>query len=396
MKRETLNRKARIRYVAVLILFSTALFVVAPPQAQGYNQEVKTAALAPIGVTMSPIRSRWTVAQEASGYWGIIGEMVIKNTSASTVSIKLARLSVVSSNDSVIAEALYKKRKQFAEMLMVVYQKTSGEVALRPAGTSSLEPGDTAFLLLASAAEKTHTPAEAKVQVRFKDGSSLSNEVELTTFDAGQRMQWPLQFSGGNWLALNTASGFGEHRKAIFPVDDEFFISQRFAIDTVQIDARNRTSNPPNSPRKEDYFAFGEAIMSTGEGTVVAVVKDQPDQEIGAADAENPGGNYIVIQHAPHLYSFYAHMQRDSAQVEVGESVSAGQLLGRVGNSGSSSEPHLHIHFMDNWDGLSPVLSLFTSQGVPALFWNAKVIRGPQTYLLNGTSPIDFDVITNP
>jgi hypothetical protein len=179
----------------------------------------------------------------------------------------------------------------------------------------------------------------------------------------------------------------------LLPTPAEFFISQRFAIDTVQIDALGETAAPAGSGRKEDYYAWGKEIGSVGVGEVVAVVSDQPEQEIGTADPEHPAGNYVVVRHGPQLFSMYAHMKQGSATVAVGDGVLKGQTLGRVGNSGNTSEPHLHFHFADRWDGLDPVLSFFTSQGLPALFSDAHLRRGDRTFPLRGTTVLGFDLV---
>ena len=58
-------------------------------------------------------------------------------------------------------------------------------------------------------------------------------------------------------------------------------------------------------------------------------------------------GNYVLIRHAEEHWSVLAHLQRDSVRVSVGQHVSAGEVLGALGNSGFSSGPHLHYHLMD-------------------------------------------------
>jgi murein DD-endopeptidase MepM/ murein hydrolase activator NlpD len=86
-------------------------------------------------------------------------------------------------------------------------------------------------------------------------------------------------------------------------------------------------------------------------------------------------------------------MMAGSATVSVGERVSGGQALGKVGNSGNTTEPHLHFHFMDRWDGLDPVLSVFTSQGLPAVFGRVHVRRGDRTFRLDGEAPLGQDLV---
>ncbi len=73
---------------------------------------------------------------------------------------------------------------------------------------------------------------------------------------------------------------------------------------------------------------------------------------------ETVGGNYIVLDLGGGRYAFYAHLQPDSLRAAVGDKVERGQVLALVGNSGNSTEPHLHFHVSD---GVSPL----GSEGLP-------------------------------
>ena len=63
-------------------------------------------------------------------------------------------------------------------------------------------------------------------------------------------------------------------------------------------------------------------------------------------------------------YAFYAHMRPGSLRVKLGDQVTVGQLLGNVGNSGNSSEPHLHMHIVDHFS----TASVLAANGVPYTF----------------------------
>ena len=74
--------------------------------------------------------------------------------------------------------------------------------------------------------------------------------------------------------------------------------------------------------------------------------------------SETVGGNHIVLDLGGGRYAFYAHLQPGSLKVKVGDRVTRGQVIGLVGNSGNSTEPHLHFHISD---GVSPL----GSEGLP-------------------------------
>ena len=75
----------------------------------------------------------------------------------------------------------------------------------------------------------------------------------------------------------------------------------------------------------------------------------------------NAGGNHVVIYAGYGLYAFYAHMRPGTIKVKPGDHVSAGEILGEVGNSGNSTEPHLHEHIVNR-------PSFLAGQGVPYEF----------------------------
>ena len=95
-------------------------------------------------------------------------------------------------------------------------------------------------------------------------------------------------------------------------------------------------------------------------------------------------GNAVAISHANGEFSYYAHLQQASLQVNEGELVRRGTLLGRVGNSGNSPGPHLHFHVMNG-------PNLFIDQGLPVLFSHFEA--GGQYYPEPTTIPTRMIVI---
>ena len=89
------------------------------------------------------------------------------------------------------------------------------------------------------------------------------------------------------------------------------------------------------------------------------------------SDLNNAAGNHVVVEIAPHRYVLYAHMRPGTVQVKPGDQVHTGQILGHVGNSGSSTEPHLHMHIDDQ-------PSFLAGNGVPYAFTEGQA-SGPLT-----------------
>ena len=146
------------------------------------------------------------------------------------------------------------------------------------------------------------------------------------------------------------------------PICDEWFVfwggtkefvnyhyayeQQRFAYDLVVV-KDGATSNFA-SPRNESFYAFGKHVVAPLDGTVVKVVDKLYDNAPGEMDETNPAGNYVVIAHDNGEYSMLAHFKQSSIAVREGDYVKQGQFLGECGNSGNSSEPHIHFQVMDD------------------------------------------------
>ena len=136
---------------------------------------------------------------------------------------------------------------------------------------------------------------------------------------------------------------------------------QRFAYDFLILKGRRSCTGRGN--RIEEFYCFSESIFAPAEGKVVSAVTGQPDCNPGVMTRENPLGNHVILDHENGEFSFLAHLKQGSVAVSVGDRVSAGEKIGECGNSGHSSEPHLHYH-------LQNTSIPFRGEGLPALFKN--------------------------
>ncbi len=117
---------------------------------------------------------------------------------------------------------------------------------------------------------------------------------------------------------------------------------QRFAADLLirNGDATHAGEGKTNT----DYYCFGQPVLAPGDGAVVAVLDTVTDNIPGAMNPDQPLGNHVILDHGHGEFSFLCHFQKGSAQVKPGQKVQTGQVLGSCGNSGNSSQPHLHYH----------------------------------------------------
>ena len=178
---------------------------------------------------------------------------------------------------------------------------------------------------------------------------------------------------GSNWVASNgCCDRITPHRGALITVNGLMQAPERFALDWVQIDSKNRTSEGGYKTLTNWPF-FGAPIYSVADGTVVNVYDEADEQVPGPSPTgittDNIGGNMMVVDIGDGAFAFYAHLQRGTQRAKLGEKVKAGQVLGLLGNTGNSTAPHLHFHLMDgisplNSNGLPYVFPKFTSSGV--------------------------------
>jgi len=129
--------------------------------------------------------------------------------------------------------------------------------------------------------------------------------------------------------------------------------------------------------RNADYWAWGKRVLAPAAGVVVRAVDGVRDNrpQVQVENRRNPAGNHVVLDLGNGEYALLAHLRQGSVRVRQGQRVRAGDLLGLTGNSGNSSEPHLHFHVQDR-PGL-----FGAARGLPISFGNyradgVRVARG--------------------
>ncbi len=154
----------------------------------------------------------------------------------------------------------------------------------------------------------------------------------------------------------------GAHRGAVEPVNDKLYISQRYAIDWVRLDDNGHYLHGDPTD-VHSYSGYGDPILAVADGTVVETLNDMENAkppnspDPSTITLQNALGNHVVLDIGGH-FAFYAHMQKGSVAVKPGDQVKRGQVLGKVGNSGNTSSPHLHFHIMSG-------PAIFGSDGLP-------------------------------
>ena len=206
------------------------------------------------------------------------------------------------------------------------------------------------------------------------------------------------------WMVGNTpANQIPSHGTTLFGTS--------YAFDFMAVDHKNKTApgkswqtffgvEPP-----ELFYSFGKPVFSPIEGEIVRIHNGEEDHVarrswlrllpyvLGQSSRIRQGiqaiaGNYVVIK-AKDLNLFIAivHLQKDSLIVQEGQAVTEGQHIANCGNSGNSTEPHIHIQAMDHLD-----FSL--AEGIPLFFRNFTQREKGQTKKRANAFPLSGSIVS--
>lgn len=163
-------------------------------------------------------------------------------------------------------------------------------------------------------------------------------------------------------------------------------LPQRYAYDFLVIDEYGK-SHTGDGKSVESYYCYGRNIISPADGEVVNVGDKCADSKVyadGTVDcsASDIRGNYIMLKHNDNEYSTIAHIMPKSILVAVGQKVKQGEIIARCGNSGNSSEPHIHFQIQDG-------KNFFAAAGLPIQFSDITITENA-CYKLYDTRPRPF------
>jgi len=179
---------------------------------------------------------------------------------------------------------------------------------------------------------------------------------------------------GAGWVAVGSCCD-GPHRRSVQAVNGDLQLGQRFAIDWNGMDAQRRfvVGDPDVNA---SWVFYGKPVIAVADARVVVAVDRFPDQVPNHDEPvtlEQAEGNHVILDLGRGRYALYAHLRPGSVRVKRGDRVRRGQAIARLGNSGSSTGPHLHFQVMNRpsavaADGLPFVFDRFRLSGrIPAL-----------------------------
>lgn len=139
--------------------------------------------------------------------------------------------------------------------------------------------------------------------------------------------------------------------------------AQHFALDISRLNRFGLRAKGFFPENLESYTIFKDTLYSPCECKVVDIRDGLENLPPGVKDTENITGNYIILEHKGHLI-FFGHLLKNSLVPKIGDFVKIGEPMGQIGNSGHTSEPHLHMHAIK---GTNPK-EILTGKGVPIYF----------------------------
>jgi murein DD-endopeptidase len=317
---------------------------------------------------------------KADGKWWLVYELHVTNFH--TNNVELVRIEVL---------------KDGAKKPIATY--TDEELSRRLAAATSIrrklpsDPSDPRVIgramravmyLLITVEREADVPAALHHRLFFKSDSAAGNSAEVVEgAPVTVNRKAPLVLSpplrGEGWVAANGFSNDdGSHRRSIVVIGGKARIPQRFAIDWFRIDADGRFYHSAGATNANwlfnnvNWLCYGAEVLAVANAVVAEVRDGEPENEGNSGPRAVPmtletvAGNYLILDLGKGNFAVYGHFQPKSIRVRIGQKVRRGEVLGLLGNSGNSSNPHLHFGVTN---GNSPL----AAEGVPYVFETFEV-----------------------
>jgi hypothetical protein len=288
--------------------------------------------------------------QGSDDHYHVVYELGLTNFSSDRVSVD--HLDVVDAKDGGIVASL--TAEELARRLVV------RDAAVKPGSLGAAQVGLVYMHLVFETRDAVPQSFDHRLAV-VVGSQPFSEQAGRTSVAPPTDLVLDSPLRGVRYIAGDGCCDAVRHVRATLPLNGQQFTAQRFAIDWEQLDDQGRIYvGDPKDPAS--YVIYGKPVYAVAEARVVAAVDGLPDTPPGALPVgiplEQADGNHVVLDLGDGRYALYAHLKPGSVLVHEGERVRRGQVLGLVGTSGNSSEPHLHFHVTD---GPSPL----ASNGVP-------------------------------
>lgn len=313
-------------------------------------------------VTVTPLGPSTTPVQGTDGRWHVVYELQLLNGKPAPATIEQVDVVDAARPSRVLASFA---GDELLGRLRTTFPSPAEEAVIPPSGVLLL------YIEL-SFPRRSAVPRFVAHRLRLlasaNPGATEPTPMRYTAGRYGIRDGRPVVLGpplrGDDWVATNgCCSPAIVHRGSVQTVNGGLFDAQRFAIDWIRLNADGRFFTGDGSDVRQ-HAAYDAPVLAVADGVVVSTLDTLPDQVPGtlpppaSITLQTVDGNHVVIALGDGRYAFYAHLRRGSVRVKRGDRVRRGQVIGRLGNSGNTSAPHLHFHVMR-----SP--SVLGSDGLP-------------------------------
>jgi hypothetical protein len=330
-------------------------------------------------VLASPISPETAPAPGTDGKFHLVYELMLTN--AISFAATLDKIEVIDARCPSRVLATLQGGDLLSRLRVLLHQ---------PAADTQIEPGSARLVFLDLVfASRADVPRRLLHRLTLhldakKIPQSLPSQMTCTVAPFEITPDVPVigpPLAGKGWVAADSCdTSNGAHRGAVQLVNSKLYNSQRFAIDWIRLDENGRYLHGDPTD-VQSYTGYGDPILAVADSTVIDTRNDlenakppnSPDPS--TITLQNALGNHVILDIGGGYFAFYAHLQKGSVLVKPGERVKRGQALGRVGNSGNTTAPHLHFHIMNgptvfSSDGLPYAIDRFELAGqIPAEQW---------------------------
>ena len=265
--------------------------------------------------------------------------------------LKITKLDVNGKEDQKIVATLSASGKQLAAMFV----PASGD-GTKP-NDPNLKPGETGvFFIFVDWLPGQDDPDTFDTAITIEQHGERSGSGTIHTASLDLNQDDPIVIHspllGKNWLAANGPSNTSSHRRAMLPINGQPHIGQRYAIDWIQLGDDGQAFTGDEHDNKS-YHAWDQEIHAVADGKIVEVKDGIPENVPNSGKLavqitnDTLPGNDIIQQLSEDHYAAYAHLRPGTIKVKVGDTVHAGDVIAHLGNTGNSSEPHLHFQVCD-------------------------------------------------
>lgn len=244
--------------------------------------------------------------------------------------------------------------------------------AEKPAPPGVVPSGRTVAIYVWLEATSTAAPPQ-KVEsaLRLRDGEDDFEVVATASprprASRDEAVGFPFAPSKFGWVATNGTGNAASHRRTLLRMGGATFLAQRFAVDLVAVDSAGRSHDPQFATDNAAFAGYGTEVLAVATGKVRTVRDGLPENAPGVdsraltIDETTVLGNGVVLEIEGERFVVYAHLQPGSIRVIEGQEIERGAVLGKLGSSGNSSAPHLHLHICDR-------LEILRCEGLPLVF----------------------------